>query len=259
MRGDLYMSSLASFWWGGSDEQRDIFEGSIATVPLEHCGIRYQGLKDEYQAFEQHVLPVGLGYCNVCCFSMQIVRDLCLRDLIGESPSLDLGLGKYIVCIDDAGVFVERVMRAVETQGFKCAMGPVSYYKESPLRDDVEGNIVLKCREPYPISSIIPDGCTNLNIGPFSKPAKYRGQYEWRIALYRGVKSEDAYTLRVGNLKGICHLTERSNLDEDLKVAIGRPEAWINKGYYGNTTKEDLVRDFIDLGDGMAYHTVTIG
>ena len=65
--GKLYMNTLNYFWNNGFEEQKDIFEGVVCTVPVKD----FNGFPMDFQAAQAsdyHFRAEGYKFCNVLCF-----------------------------------------------------------------------------------------------------------------------------------------------------------------------------------------------
>lgn len=97
----------------------------------------------------------------------------------------------------------------------------------------------------------------------FDKMANYQDQKEWRIALYRGERSTDAYVLKVGNLRDIVQKFSFENLSYTIDASMRKnPGCLVSSGmnnWNGNTTRKELSDHFYELGDYMGTPLLSVG
>lgn len=85
-------------------------------------------------AKESYAIPRGAGYCNVCCFSCVLIKQVDTRVDLIELPDPGLDLGSWIVVIDNPCEHISRLRTAVLQLGYDFVAAPVEY------RDSVQLN-----------------------------------------------------------------------------------------------------------------------
>lgn len=282
--GKLYMNSLYYFWnQGAVDEaqkrreqalkdnpnldpetytvpitggpgsgQIDLFEGVVNTVPSKDTS-----LPDDFKSHMQMDMiyrSVGMGYCNVLCFYKMdyelVSNGMAYRYYLGDMKEF----GEYVIVIDDKAEFLRRVNKAAEKQGLKYLCGTVMY-KKPKLNGGVAKkghSVVLKCDEKVDIQGGTGDA--------FVKMDNYAYQSEWRIALYRGVKDTQAYTLEIGDIRDIVHWVRNESLDAEIKSMFQHKTVKkTDDCWYGNIDRKELRELFYQLGDNKAEMMMVIG
>ena len=216
-------------------EQEDILEGTIATTEIDFVK---QDL-GEHLAGEPLLRSVGYQYCNVCCFYMYGIN--CI-------PNMD-SFGPYVAIIKDPDELIRRVDKAVG--GYQYICGPVEY------KDPIEvhrHHVLLKTDTTIDFNG-------NINRDCFTKIRRYSDQREWRVALYRGVKETDAYTLKLGrDIRDIACVVKKEDLDKtiyDLKKR--RQICFGNERYDGNVSRQEMKELFHQLGDHKVEVFSTLG
>lgn len=64
-------------------------------------------------AKESYAIPRGAGYCNVCCFSCVLIKQVDTRVDLIELPDPGLDLGSWFVVIDNPCELISRLRTAV--------------------------------------------------------------------------------------------------------------------------------------------------
>lgn len=202
--GQLYMNTLDYFWKNGFDDQRDIFEGVICTVPVKE----FQAMPVEYQALQASdycFRAEGYRYCNVLCFyKMQYeINGAFVR------CDYDVGMkqfGDYVAFITNQRELTRRIERAATAEGYKVLCGDVRYHHQMLNgKQSSEGKrlqLISKDRL-FTIEELERRKFSIKRRDCFDKDILYSGQNEWRVALYRGEKNVNAYRLNVGDLSDI--------------------------------------------------------
>ena len=87
----------------------------------------------------------------------------------------------------------------------------------------------------------------------FVKMDKYTSQSEWRLALYRGIKSTEAYTLEIGSIRDIATLVKTDKLADliDGMFKNGSIKPGLDR-YEGNIGRKEMSELFFRLGDNKA-------
>lgn len=275
LNGNLYMNTLSYFWneYKPRDNegkaglatdpktipreipnrlpqgQRDLLEGTIGVIPSENSKL--------IKVLGEHLLtdPIcrakGFGYCNTLCFykldycSFLTAKNQAITWRV--SPSVHT-FGRYVIIVKNEQELIRRIARKVEKEKFKFVCGDVNYGKvrnSDLLRE--KHSIILKAEMEFDLGDL-KDKITSKR-DCFDKEESYKDQNEWRVALYRGVKSVEAYTLKVGNLRDICDWVPISALNEYLERMFRSRIRGGTAGYYGNIQRKELRDLFYELSD----------
>ena len=285
LNGNLYMNTLSYFWneytpnWNEGTEgltrdpstalwtipdklpkgQADLLEGTVGMLPAKKSA--WSKAFGEYLLTDWICRAKGFGYCNTLCFYRLDYQSFLTKEnrVVTFETSHSMGtFGKYVVIIKDEQELIRRIARKVERNNFKFICGNVNYKgvrNESTLKDRyhaiIKGGMELELDE---LKNEIID-----RRDCFDKERIYEYQNEWRVALYRGVKSTDAYTLKVGNLRDICDWVHVENLDKYLDRMFTSEVKQGLCGYSGNVSRKELRELFYDLGDNKAELFGVIG
>ena len=133
LRGDIYMNTLGYFWNEGNMEQQDFLEGACASFD-PHIMRGFSKDLLGVLAKESYAIPRGAGYCNVCCFSCVLIKQVDTRVDLIELPDPGLDLGSWIVVIDNPCELISRLRAVVLQLGYDFVAAPVEY------RDSVQLN-----------------------------------------------------------------------------------------------------------------------
>lgn len=257
LHGDIYMNSLDYYWWHGTPQQKDVLEGvtsSFSTEAWKEMPLSFR----ESQLYEAQVAPAGIGYCNVCCMSMQKAITLNGERAIEISPEI-IDEYSYAVVIDDCLAFIERLFAATSLLGYSFVAGPVLYQNlllGNPGRK-IGHHIVVASNPIEP--DMLPEKARIAQFDPFVKHATYRNQSEWRIALCRHEQKGGRYVLNVGDLRKIAHLIRIDEVDQEARAYGKLRSCWMEESFFGNTTREQLVDEFAQLGNGKIRVICTLG
>lgn len=260
LRGDIYMNTLGYFWNEGNVEQQDFLEGACASFDPHVM----QGLpKDllDVLAKESYAIPRGAGYCNVCCFSCALIKQVDTRVDLIELPDPGLDLGSWVVVIDNPYELISRLRAAVLQLGYDFVAAPVEYRDSIQLNPSevVKSTMDLESHDPLPAYMVFPNGIPHFNAGVFVKNIRYANQIEWRIAVNRNERSYEPLIIKLGNLADIAHLTKRTKLAEDLQRVHGRSVPYLTRGCFGTKTSQELSHDLFELGNEEVFITLTVG
>lgn len=260
LRGDIYMNTLGYFWNEGNVEQQDFLEGGCASFdphimrgfPKDLLGVL---------AKESYAIPRGAGYCNVCCFSCVLIKQVDTRIDLIELPDPGLDLGSWIVVIDNPCELISRLRTAVLQLGYDFVAAPVEYRDSVQLNPSevVKSTMDLKSHDPLPAYMVFPDGIPLFNAGVFVKIVRYANQAEWRIAVNRNERSYEPLILKLGDLTDIAHLTRRTELTDDLQRVHSCSAPYLTRGCFGTKTSQELSQDLFKLGNEELFITLTIG
>lgn len=258
--GDVYMNTLGHFWKQGNAEQQDFLEGACASFdPHIMRGFPKELL--DVLAKESYAIPRGAGYCNVCCFSCALIKQVDVRVDLIELPDQSLDLGSWIVVIDNPRELISRVRTAVLSLGYDFAAAPVEYRDSVQLDSSqaVKSTMDLKIHDPLPAHTVFPNRIPCFNAGVFVKNIRYAKQAEWRIAVNRNERSYEPLILKLGDLTDIAHLIRRADLVEDLQRVHGYSVPYLTRGCFGTKTSQKLSQDLFELGNEEVFITLTVG
>lgn len=261
LSGKLYMNTLDYYWANGFDDQKDIFEGVVATVPVKDL----QGFPTDFQsaqACDYRFRAEGYRYCNVMCFYK--LRYEIQGSFIHYSYDKKMSkFGEYVVFIANESEFLRRVHRAAEEKGYKYLCGDVRYHElkkdGNPTKEGYQ--MILKAGDHlFDISELEHRGYHIQKRDCFDKSTRYRNQSEWRIALYRSLKDTQACYLEVGDLSRIVSWFTADQLEAEIDKNMNRFNC-VNdfEGWYGNITRKGMKELFCNLGDNKASMFATIG
>ena len=93
----------------------------------------------------------------------------------------------------------------------------------------------------------------------FDKSIQYHSQNEWRVALYRGEQTTDAYELDVGNLSDIVRCYPVREIQRGLADCIKRYGLSDTEGWHGTIGRRDMRELFYTLGDNNTTMFSIIG
>lgn len=254
LSGEIYMNSLKYFWDSGNSVQRDVAEGACESINPSFLKDYMPSDLIKNQVYEAQILPIGSAFCNICCFSRQL---LYLQDNGSYrivSDSLTKNLGKWSVVIDDFPAFIDKLDVISGIRQLRYVAGPVEYYDPAPITPGPiwRPSITLRANMLIDLDSISKKRRLENYRDAFTKNSRYKWQREWRIAVYTGKNDGEHYVLRLGNLSKIAHIVSTDSLQEIDKSSqrwIDEGKCWGLDGYFGNTSRKQF-REFLnDLGN----------
>lgn len=260
LSGSLYMNSLDYFWNNGFDEQRDLFEGVVCTVPASKLHMIPNEWK-QLQATDFRFRAAGYRYCNVLCFEkldFSLDDNLLLNTNVSNSMSK---FGNYIAIISDVNEFIRRVNKKVKELAYKYVCGDVNYHelKKDGMIINSGGAVIFKSVEDgFDIDVMRRRWENTTDRDCFDKTKQYRDQNEWRIALYRGIKDTGAYRLEIGDITDIVTVCQKYDFHEKIQQVISEHGLIEQPKYQGNISRKELKRLFCDLGDNKASLMMTL-
>lgn len=258
--GSLYMNTLDYFWNNGFDEQNDMFEGVVCTVPVYSIkeippGWRFM------QACDYRFRAEGYRYCNVLCFEK--IGFSFEGGIINVQISKTMSkFGNFIAVIRDENEFIKRIEQSVKKNGYKFLCGEVHYHmlKKDGIPTSEGNQVIFRVdNKLFDIDSVRKEYNNVTNRDCFDKSDQYFSQREWRIALYRGVKDINAYRMEIGDLSDIMTVCECDNFYETIMEVLSQYGLNENDCYYGNMSRRKLKELFCRLGDNKASLFTTIG
>ena len=258
--GKLYMNTLDYFWKNGFEEQKDIFEGVVCTVPVKD----FEALPMDFQAVQAcdyRFRAEGYKYCNVLCFYKQsYTADGSVIHFEYNTKMEEFG--QYVAFITNEDEFLRRVRVAAERAKYMYLCGDVRYHQQMLNgKPGHQGNqIHLSVRDRYfTIEELQNRGFSIKRRDCFDKGIQYHGQNEWRVALYRGEKSTKAYKLDVGDLSDIVSWFPIEQFQKSIAENVNRYGMSDFEGWYGNVNRRDMREAFYELGDQKTSMFATIG
>lgn len=285
LNGNLYMNTLSYFWneympKTGEDPielasnqtirpqkipnqlpkgQGDILEGTVGIIPTENTRFA--------KAFKNHLLTDcicranGFEYCNTLCFYRLDYQSFFAakgKVISFDTSSAMNAFGQYVVVVKNEQELIRRISKKAEREKFKFVCGNVNY-KQIKNGDVLKKtpHIIVRCGEEIDLDEIKSNIVSRRDC--FDKEDIYKYQNEWRVALYRGEKSIEAYTLKVGNLRDICDWVHVQELEKYLERTFKSKVEPGTVGYYGNAQRNELRDLFYSLGNNKASVFGVIG
>lgn len=235
--------------------QMDILEGTVGTADSFDFGFDQDIAK--FQPTDVMLRAVGYQYCNLCCFYRYDIG--CLHNGVSDEMK---GFGNYVAVIKNEQEFIRRIESAVRTLHFHFVCGNVEYQSIQKFGKPVNiGHHILMKAENIKID-ITSDAYKDKILDKrdsFCKNMKYKDQMEWRIALYRGVTSTEAYRLEIGDISDIVTWVSVDKMDKLFFRKIEKKYKTPDCGYYGTVRREELRDMFYTLGNNDTEMFITIG
>lgn len=233
----------------------DMMEGTIATADGFEIGFEKEVV--DVQPSDVLLRAVGYQYCNLCCFYRYDIGS----QNAGVSNEIK-GFGKYVAIIKNEQEFINRIATAVRALNFNFVCGNVEYQPTQKLGKAVNiGHHILLKAENIRIditSNAYKDKILSKRDS-FCKNIKYKDQAEWRIALYRGEQSTDAYRLEIGELSDLVTWVTVDRMDKLFFRKIEKKYGAVNRGYCGTVSREELREMFYKQGNNEAEMFIIIG
>ncbi len=248
-----------------SDSQKDLFEGTVTTYDLDTLNL---DSSMKVGLFCDPVLRAeGYRYCNVACF----YRLDCTissssnkyKTVAYDIPKQMDEFGKYVIVIINEKEFINRIRKAVNACGFKFLCGNVQYHdlKKGDHTIISGERVILEAETKIPLNGKGVQIVEQRDC--FDKMVNYKSQKEWRIALYRGLRSTDPYTLEVGSLRDIVRCFSFEDFTKVIDSCFAGDLSCIvsNRidGWYGNISRNELRECFYKLGDYMSVPLISLG
>ncbi|MCD7809034.1 MAG: hypothetical protein LUH02_06810, partial [Erysipelotrichaceae bacterium] len=94
----------------------------------------------------------------------------------------------------------------------------------------------------------------------FNKWDKYKNQYEWRLVVNNGIPSKKELRIDIGDLSDIIIKVHRNELVNTLKQLLVSQVIYYSdiNDYYGNISREEMRRNFCNLGNNKGYLNTTL-
>jgi hypothetical protein len=251
-----------------NSEQRDVFEGTIATVP-KNFSISDSAplLPDnfaEYTVCDERIRAKGYDFCNVQCFCMldckyEMGKYGCQKGM--DIPNMD-AFGQYAVIILDPEKLVKKVIEAADKHGYEVLSGPISYH---PLKNEdriITGGSFVHFQRADSIffGDILDDINETEKYDAFDKWEKYSNQSEWRIVVNKHKSEDGPVRLEVGDLSDI--VTKCKSREFDTKIAKLLQKHRVRSevdDFQGNVSRNKMRDDFYTLGNKEGYVIATFG
>ena len=258
--GKLHMNTLDYFWNNGFEDQKDIFEGVVCNVPVKD----FRGFPIDFQAVQAcdyRFRAEGYKYCNVLCFYKQSYTT--------DGPFVNYEyntkmeeFGQYVAFITNEREFLRRVGVAAEKEKYKYLCGDVRYHQQmlngKPGHQGNQMHLAMRGRY-FTIEELKNRGLSIKKRDCFDKGIQYNGQNEWRVALYRGEKSTEAYKLDVGDLSDIIRWFPVEQFQKGIAENVNLYGMSDFEGWYGNINRRDMREAFYELGEQKTTMFATIG
>lgn len=271
LKGELYMNSLAYFWNNGFEDQRDLFEGVSETFDKKSVGfkVQWQQLIDGDVMFRLD----AYRYCNLYCFYRVDIDENGIGSPFGMSSMVPVKaiklpgnemteFGDTVAIIKNEDEFMKRVINALE-KDWMCVAGDVRYHKIEGSKDGTGGNTYWQTEKLFPAPMFRRGNGRTTTKDCFNKTMFYAGQREWRICLFRNMKDDKAYTLKVGDLSDIAELVPVSQIQNKLldmykpclPVADVAPQF---NGFKGNIRRSEFKEKMYQFDDAMGQLVLTM-
>lgn len=270
LKGELYMNSLAYFWDNGFEDQKDLFEGVSETFDKKSIGlsIQWQQIIDGDIMFRLD----AYRYCNLCCFFRVDIDENGIGNPFGV-PSLVpvkairlpgnemTEFGDTVAIIKDETEFMNRVMKAID-KDWLCLAGDVRYSKIEGSPTGLGGGSYWQSEKLYPAPRLQRGNGRTSTKDCFIKTSYYANQREWRICLFRNVKDDNAYKLKIGDLHDIVELVPASQIQKRLMEmympCLPADVAPQFSGFKGNIRRNEFKEKMYQFDDAMGHLVLTM-
>lgn len=219
--------------------QTDLYEGVTKTKEVPNEVKEFFKLSN---VSNMAIRPNGLSYCNCLSFYKLYPNKSHSKYYIDRNnlETLANDFGRFVVIIKDQKEFLNRVDNTID--GVNCNTNCKFNYLFKSVEYSDRGLGLDKLFNKDRIDNSIADR------GVFVKNKCYKNQSEYRLALYRGLKTKEAYKLQIGNIKDICISTDVNYLNDSLKK-IKKPKDITSIDEHGNSSKKELIDLFVNLTD----------
>lgn len=270
LRGELYMNSLAYFWNNGHEDQRDMFEGVSDTFDKKSLGfpVHMRQLIDGDVMFRLD----AYRYCNLYCFYRVDIEEGGANSPFGFSGILPVKgirlpgkhmekFGNTVAIIKNEEEFMRRVLNALE-KDWLCVAGDVRYRTIEGSPSGMGGYSLWQSDKAYPASDLMRGNGKTSSKDCFIKTKSYESQKEWRICVFRNVKTDEPYKLKVGDLSDIAELVPASQVNQKL-LEMYRPCIPTEvkpqfSGFKGNIRRSEFKEKIYQYDGGMGHFVVTM-
>lgn len=270
LKGELYMNSLAYFWDNGFEDQRDLFEGVSETFDKKSLGlpIPWQQIIDGDVMFRLD----AYRYCNLYCFYRVDIDENGIGNPVGYSgmipykairlPGADMQeFGDTVAIIKNEAEFMKRVIKALE-KDWMCVAGDVRYRQIEGSPSGMGGGSYWQSQKLYQAPRLERGKGKTSTKDCFIKTSHYSNQREWRICLFRNMKKEEPYILKVGNLVDIVELVPADKVQERLMQmympCIPADVAPQFSGFKGNIRRSEFKEKMYQFDNAMGHLVVTM-
>ncbi len=258
--GKLHMNTLDYFWNNGFEDQKDIFEGVVCTVPVKDF-TDFQIDFQTVQSCDYRFRAEGYKYCNVLCF-YKLNYSTHGNFFHYEYNTNMEKFGQYVAFITNEGEFLRRVGASAEKKNYKYLCGDVRYHEQmlngNPRHQGNQLHISIHDRY-FTLEELTSRGFAIKKRDCFDKGIQYQGQNEWRVALYRGEKNTEAYKLDVGDLSDIIRWFSVEQFQKGIAESVNQYRIDDFEGWYGNISRRDMRESFYELGEQKTTMFATIG
>lgn len=270
LKGELYMNTLAYFWENGFEEQRDLFEGVSETFDKKSLGfpIPWQQIINGDVMFRLD----AYRYCNLYCFYRVDIDETGIRNPFGIPAMVPVKgihlpgdemtkFGDTVAIIKDEAEFLRRVMQSIE-KDWLCLAGDVRYSRIEGSPNGLGGGSYWQSEKVYPAPRLQRGNGRTSTKDCFIKTSFYENQREWRICLFRNVKDDKAYTLKVGDLHDIVELVPvnqiQKRLIETYMPCVPAEVAPQFSGFKGNISRSEFKEKMYQFDDAMGHLVLTM-
>ena len=173
-----------------------------------------------------------------------------------------LKFGEYIAIITNENEFLRRIEAAVKRSHYEVLCGDVHYHLQmlngKQSKEGPRMYLAVKDRF-FKIEELQNRGFNIRKRDCFDKGVEYHNQNEWRVALYRGEQTTDAYELDVGNLSDIVCCYPVRDIQKGLADCINRNGVSDTVGWHGTIGRREMRELFYNLGNNNTTMFSIIG
>lgn len=169
--------------------------------------------------------------------------------------------GRYVAIVTNEMEFLRCIETAVIREKYSFICGDVQYHYHK-----LNGKLMLPGSHidmlmdgiNFTIEELQNKGCNIKKRDCFDKGIQYHNQNEWRVALYRGEQSTEAYKLNVGNLSDIILWFPVEQFQTAISENVKRYGTSDIEGWYGNVSRKEMREAFYELGNQRTTMFATI-
>lgn len=175
----------------------------------------------EYAVYDARALPVEFGKVHLLCAS-NLRATIYLTKTKFEFPNYSLmsSFGNYVAVVLDYEEFLRRLFSFFSDGKNKFVCGNIHY--EKPTLNGVP-------KEGRPsISFLSEDAFLKMNelkysrfVDSFEKGLPFKGQFEWRFALYNSSFTTNPLPFEIGDLSDIVKVVNFRDLDKEIRKLYG--------------------------------------
>lgn len=251
-----------------NNEQRDIFEGTIAAVPKSLISqINKPFLPDDLlniMVCDERIRAKGYDYCNVQCFCM--LESMYTLSRQGPYKTIDIpdmsAFGRFVVIVLDPEKFIKKVINAANSYGYGILAGPVSYHPLTYEDKKIVGGRFAHIQrdDSVCLEDLLETIGDDRKYDAFDKWDKYRNQREWRIVINKHKTEDGPIRLEVGDLSDIVVKCDASEFEGKINKLIQKGRFCSElKDFIGNVDRAKMRDEFYRLGNKEGYVLATLG